>query len=58
MACASCIKAREAVAGAAAAVAGGDLRRASQEAGRAVEALSDKAADEARRVRALLRRKP
>lgn len=56
MACASCLRARAAVSGAAQALASGNLRLAAQEAGQAVEALSEKAAGEARRVRSLLTR--
>lgn len=56
MACASCLKARSAVSGAAQALVSGNLRLAAREAGQVAGALSEKAADEARRVRSLLTR--
>lgn len=57
MACASCQKARAAVAGAVHATLRGDLAAAGQQASVAASALRDKATTEAARVRALLVRR-
>ncbi len=55
MACAACQKGREAVAASGRALAAGNLARAAIEAGSAIQAVREKAA-EALRIRALTRR--